>query len=85
MRGLVNKKQKNNIIMGYFKPNTNKAIKLAIAIKSLTGVLAGSTFFMGDAKAAFIIFLVGAVANEVINFLSDTNENPSPAETNPEH
>lgn len=57
--------------MGYFKPNSKNAIKLAIAVKSLTGVFAANSAFSGDAKTALIIFVIGAVANEVINFLSD--------------
>lgn len=71
--------------MGYFSPNTKKAIKLAIAVKSLTGVLGASVWVAGESKAALIIFIVGAVANEAINFLSDdTNEKPA-TETTPEH
>lgn len=57
--------------MGYFKPNSKKAIKLAIAVKSFTGVLAGSIWVSGDSKSALIVFIIGAAANEVINFLSD--------------
>jgi len=57
--------------MAYFKPNSKKAIKLALAVKSFTGVLAGSIWVTGDSKTALIVFIVGAIANEVINFLSD--------------
>lgn len=63
--------------MGYFKPNSKNAIKLAIAVKSLTGVFAANAAFSGDPKTALIIFIIGAVANEVINFLSDDTEKKS--------
>ena len=62
--------------MSYFKPNTKKAIKLAIAIKSLTGTLAGASFVMADPNYTIAILVIGALANEAINFLSD-NENPN--------
>lgn len=71
--------------MGYFKPNSKTAIKLAIAVKSFTGVISLAEFFTGNKTAAFIIFLIGAAANEAINFLSDgTKENPKVSETSPE-
>lgn len=62
--------------MSYFKPNTKRAIKLAMAIKALTATLGTSTYFAGYPNFGIGCFIVGAVANETINFLSD--------ETNPE-
>jgi hypothetical protein len=57
--------------MGYFKPNTKKAIKLAIAIKGLTASLTAMAFISEKPNVMLIIMIVGAVANEAINFLSD--------------
>lgn len=62
--------------MAYFKPNTKKAIKLATAVKGITATLAASTFIIASAEASIIVLIVGAVANEAINFLSDS-ENPN--------
>lgn len=61
--------------MHYFKPNSKQAIKLAIAIKSITGSIGASTWIGGHDTIALCIFLVGAIANEAVNFFSDgTNE-----------
>ena len=57
--------------MSYFKPNTKKAIKLAIAVKGLTGSLALMAFINDNPKYMMIVLIVGAIANETINFLSD--------------
>lgn len=57
--------------MGYFKPNTKKAIKLAIAIKGLTASLTAMAFISEKPNVMLIIMIVGAIANEAINFLSD--------------
>ena len=57
--------------MGYFKPNTKKAIKLAIAIKGLTASLTAMAFISEKPNVMLIIMIVGAAANEAINFLSD--------------
>ena len=63
--------------MGYFKPNTKTAIKLAIAVKSLTGALTAMAFVSEKPNYMMIIMLVGAVANEAINFLSDSTAQPT--------
>lgn len=62
--------------MGYFKPNTKKAIKLAMAVKGLSATLGTSVYFSGYPTFGIGCFITGAVLNELINFLSDsTNEN----------
>ncbi len=60
--------------MKYFKPNTKKAIKLAIAIKGLTASLTAMAFINNNPKSMMAIMIIGAIANEAINFLSDANE-----------
>ena len=62
--------------MSYFKPNTKKAIKIATAIKGLTATVGASAYIMASAEWALIVAILGGVANEAINFLSD-NENPN--------
>lgn len=57
--------------MSYFKPNTKKAIKLAAAIKGLTATFAGFAYVSDKPTLMLIVMIVGAVANETINFLSD--------------
>jgi hypothetical protein len=60
--------------MNYFKPNSKKAKKLAIFIKGLTGALSGSAFVSGNSNISLGIFVIGAIANEVINLLSDGSD-----------
>jgi|TARA_R110000868_G_scaffold395188_4_gene666770 hypothetical protein len=60
--------------MGYFKPNTKKAIKLAIAIKGLTASLAAMAYMNDKPNLMFGVMIVGAIANEAINFLSDNTK-----------
>jgi hypothetical protein len=60
--------------MSYFKPNTKKAIKIATAIKGLTTTLATAAFVTSSANYTLIILIVGAAANELINFLSDAED-----------
>ena len=62
--------------MSYFKPNTKKAIKIAAAIKGLSATAATSAYVLANAEIALIILIVGGIANEFINLLSD-NENPN--------
>lgn len=57
--------------MKYFKPNSKKAIKLAIAIKGLTASLTAMAFFNDKPNYMFAIMIVGAIANEAINFFSE--------------
>lgn len=64
--------------MGYFKPNTKKAIKLAIAVKGLTASLAAMAFVTNNTTYLAIVLIVGAVANEAINFLSDDTKTETP-------
>lgn len=60
----------------YFKPNSKRAIKLATALKGLTATMATMAYVEGKPNFLFIIMIVGALANETINFLSDgANEN----------
>ena len=54
----------------YFKPNTKKAIKIAIFIKGLTATLVVNAYIINNPKLMLIFAIVGAVANETINFLS---------------
>jgi len=45
---------------------------LALAIKGLSGSLAGYAYIVEqDPKLALWIFISGAVANEIVNFLKD--------------
>jgi hypothetical protein len=60
--------------MRYFKPNTKKAIKLAVAVKGLTASLAAMAFVNDNKNYLMIVLIVGAVANEAINFLSDATK-----------
>lgn len=60
--------------MGYFKPNTKQAIKLALAIKGLTASLTTMAYVNDKPNWMFIIMIIGAVANELINFLSDDTQ-----------
>lgn len=61
--------------MSYFKPNSKKAIKLAMFIKGLSGALSGTAFANGNDKVSLGVLVVGLIANEVINLFSD-GENP---------
>jgi hypothetical protein len=61
--------------MKYFKPNSKKAIKLAMFIKGLSGALSGTAFANGNEKISLGVLVIGAVCNEVINLFSD-GENP---------
>lgn len=66
--------------MGYFKPNTKSAIKLAIAVKSLTAGLAGMAYFSNNQDYVAIIGATGLILNEIINFLSDATKTESEVE-----
>lgn len=65
--------------MGYFKPNTKQAIKLAMAIKGLTASLTAMAFIADKPKYMMVIMIIGAVANEVINLLSDDTKTTTDA------
>lgn len=57
--------------MGYFKPNSKKAIKIAMFIKGLCGTIAAAAYYEVGSKGALIVMIVGFCANELINVLSD--------------
>lgn len=59
----------------YYKPTPAKLIKLALAIKGFIGSISVGTFISGNEKLAFVMLVIGAITNEVINFFSD--ESPS--------
>jgi hypothetical protein len=59
---------------GYFKPNTQRAIKLATFIKGITASMATMAFMTDRPNLLFTIMIVGAIANETINFLSDASD-----------
>ena len=59
---------------GYFKPNTKKAIKLAIFIKGVTASMATAAYIIQRPTAMFVIMIIGAIANETINLLSDSSD-----------
>lgn len=63
--------------MSYFKPNTKRAIKLAMAVKGLTASLTTMAYVNDKPNLMFIIMIIGAVANEVINVLSDATNEPN--------
>lgn len=63
--------------MSYFKPNTKRAIKLAMAIKGLTASLTTMAYVNDKPNWMFIIMIIGAIANEVINVLSDATNEPN--------
>lgn len=71
--------------MSYFKPNTAAAIKLAIAVKGLSASLAGMAYMNGKPNLTFAILTIGAVAVEVINFLSDGTKSDKTGSEFPEH
>lgn len=58
----------------YFKPKTKLAIRIAIAIKGLTGSLVAMAYVAEKPGLMFGIMVVGAFANEMVNFLSDGSE-----------
>lgn len=58
----------------YFQPNTKKAIKLATFIKGITASMATMAYVTEKPNAMFAIMIIGAVANETINFLSDSSD-----------
>jgi hypothetical protein len=60
--------------MGYFKPNTKKAIKLAMAVKGLTASMVAMAFVNDNKTLLIITLMVGAISNEAINFLSDATK-----------
>lgn len=59
----------------YFKPNTKQAIKLALAIKGLTASLTTMAYVNDKPNLMFTIMIIGAIANELINYFSDATEN----------
>lgn len=63
--------------MKYFKPNSKRAIRLAIAIKGLTATLAAMSFINQNPKQMFVIMIIGAISNETINFLSGDEKHAS--------
>ena len=58
----------------YFKPKTKLAIRIAIAIKGLTASLVAMAYVSEKPNLMFGIMVVGAMANELVNFLSDGSE-----------
>ncbi len=64
--------------MSYLKPNTKKAIKLAAFVKGFTGTIGASVFFADYPRTGFFILAIGAIANEIINFLSDETDPNTP-------
>jgi hypothetical protein len=58
----------------YFKPNTKKAIKLATFIKGITASMATMAFMTDKPNLLFAIMIIGAIANETINLLSDASD-----------
>ena len=60
--------------MGYFKPNTKMAIKVALAIKGLTASMVTMAYVNNKPNYMFIIMMIGAAANELINILSDATQ-----------
>lgn len=60
--------------MSYFNPETKKAKKIAIAIKGLAGALGASAAIASYPYVGLGIFVLGAIADEAIKFLSDDTE-----------
>ena len=58
----------------YFQPNTKKAIKLATFIKGVTATMTTAAYIIERPTAMFVIMIIGAIANETINFLSDASD-----------
>lgn len=58
----------------YFQPNTKKAIKLATFIKGVTATMTTAAYIIERPTAMLIIMIIGAIANETINFLSDASD-----------
>lgn len=58
----------------YFQPNTKKAIKLATFIKGITASMTTMAYMTERPTAMFVIMIIGAIANETINFLSDASD-----------
>ena len=55
----------------YYKPTPAKLVKLAMAMKGFIASVSVGTFVSGNETIAFVLLVVGAVLNEVINFFSD--------------
>jgi hypothetical protein len=58
----------------YFQPNTKKAIKLATFIKGVTATMTTAAYIIERPTAMLVIMIIGAIANETINFLSDASD-----------
>lgn len=58
----------------YFQPNTKKAIKLATFIKGVTATMTTAAYIIERPTAMLAIMIIGAIANETINFLSDASD-----------
>ena len=50
---------------------SKRMIRLAVFIKGLSATLGASAFVMEDKNLAFGILIVGAICNEIINFIND--------------
>lgn len=48
-------------------------IRLAVFVKGLSASLGASAFVMENKNLAFGILIVGAICNELINFINDTD------------
>lgn len=49
--------------------SNKKLIKLAMSLKALTASVAGYAYFSENIQLMAIVGLIGAIANEVINYL----------------
>ena len=64
--------------MSYFKPNTRKAKKVALFIKGITGALGTTSIVNGDPKIGLGVFILGAIANELVNLFSNAEDPNTP-------
>lgn len=56
---------------------SKRMIRLAVFIKGLTASLGTSAFVMDNKNLAFGILLIGAISNEIINFINDESTDNS--------
>lgn len=52
---------------------SKRMIRLAVFVKGLSASLGASAFVMENKNLAFGILIVGAICNELINFINDTD------------
>lgn len=73
----------NKITSNYEKGKSNQIKLVALCIKAVTGVL-GASMILTQQKPYLTLFILclGAVANEILNFISTKDQNIFPEDPN---